>query len=241
MSGPELFVVCPSCGSEVSPYVTECPYCGTRVRKRAPKLDRGAPIPPKKPRLPPLRPGEIPGIGARPLGKPYATILIVALSLLGLLIVDLVIEPLWTPGQYGALVYSPFLYDNAWYQLAVVLPIGVFGWLLEARHGPVLVVGLFLLFGAGGSALALAVGESGGVFGAPGVALAMIAVWAVPDLLRARRGQPYDGDLLGAAVMAVAVALMPLVVSYASIVASWAGLLGGLGIGLLLSRSAVAR
>ena len=40
MSQPDLFVVCKNCGSEVSPYVTECPYCGQRVRKRAPKLDR---------------------------------------------------------------------------------------------------------------------------------------------------------------------------------------------------------
>ncbi|HKQ17096.1 MAG TPA: zinc-ribbon domain-containing protein, partial [Solirubrobacterales bacterium] len=37
---PELSVVCRSCGSEVSPYVTECPYCGHRIRKRAPKLER---------------------------------------------------------------------------------------------------------------------------------------------------------------------------------------------------------
>ena len=28
--------------ARVSPYVTECPYCGTRLRKRAPKLERGA-------------------------------------------------------------------------------------------------------------------------------------------------------------------------------------------------------
>ena len=41
MSEADLFVVCKSCGSEVSPYVTECPYCGNRVRKRAPKIDRG--------------------------------------------------------------------------------------------------------------------------------------------------------------------------------------------------------
>ena len=40
MSDTELSVVCKSCGSEVSPYVTECPYCGTRLRKRAPKLER---------------------------------------------------------------------------------------------------------------------------------------------------------------------------------------------------------
>ena len=39
MAGPELSVVCRNCGSEVSPYVTECPYCGTRIRKRAPRLE----------------------------------------------------------------------------------------------------------------------------------------------------------------------------------------------------------
>ena len=37
---PDLFVVCKNCGSEVSPYITECPYCGQRLRKRAPKLER---------------------------------------------------------------------------------------------------------------------------------------------------------------------------------------------------------
>ena len=39
---PDLFVVCKNCGSEVSPYITECPYCGTRLRKRAPKIERDA-------------------------------------------------------------------------------------------------------------------------------------------------------------------------------------------------------
>src|ERR671938_1822075 len=67
-SGPDLFVVCKSCGPEVSPYITECPYCGTRLRKRAPKLDRGGvPKPPRtarRPSLGRLRPGEIPGIRA---------------------------------------------------------------------------------------------------------------------------------------------------------------------------------
>src|SRR5215210_1744189 len=80
-SGPDLFVVCKSCGSEVSPYITECPYCGTRLRKRAPKLDRGGtPKPPRRarPRLAPLRRGEIPGI--RPDRRPYATIALIATS-----------------------------------------------------------------------------------------------------------------------------------------------------------------
>ena len=38
--GPDLFVICKNCGSEVSPYITEFPYCGNRLRKRAPKLVR---------------------------------------------------------------------------------------------------------------------------------------------------------------------------------------------------------
>jgi hypothetical protein len=47
----ELTVVCPSCSSEVSPYVTECPYCGARVRKRAPDLERrGEELAPKESR-----------------------------------------------------------------------------------------------------------------------------------------------------------------------------------------------
>jgi len=60
--------------------VTECPYCGTRLRKRAPKLDkrlqrvsRGHRMP--TPSLGRLRRGEIPGIRADQ--PPYATWLIV--------------------------------------------------------------------------------------------------------------------------------------------------------------------
>src|ERR687890_2594736 len=84
-SGPDLFVVCKSCGSEVSPYITECPYCGTRLRKRAPKLDRGGvPKAPRQPRKMPslgrLRPGEIPGIRAD--RRPYGTLALVLAALL---------------------------------------------------------------------------------------------------------------------------------------------------------------
>ena len=53
MSSPDLFVVCKNCQAEVSPYITECPYCGTRLRKRAPKIDRPdaplkAPVPERR-------------------------------------------------------------------------------------------------------------------------------------------------------------------------------------------------
>src|SRR3954452_2677409 len=84
-SGPDLFVVCRSCGREVSPYITECPYCGNRLRKRAPKLDRGGtPKPPKAPRKRPslgrLRRNEIPGIRAG--RRPVATITLVLASII---------------------------------------------------------------------------------------------------------------------------------------------------------------
>src|SRR3954471_18560176 len=96
ISQPDLFVVCKNCGSEVSPYVTECPYCGQRVRKRAPKIERtgtGTAREPRragrgargrtrraterKPRLGRLRPGEIPGLRADGLTRPWATVFIV--------------------------------------------------------------------------------------------------------------------------------------------------------------------
>src|SRR5829696_5576930 len=92
MASPDLFVVCKKCGSEVSPYITECPYCGTRLRKRAPKIDRrGGEAQPKaqrrmlRPSLEPLRHGEIPGIRGEPTGRPVVTIAIVLLSLFGFL------------------------------------------------------------------------------------------------------------------------------------------------------------
>ena len=83
-SGPELFVVCKNCGSEVSPYITECPYCGTRLRKRAPEAREGRRR--RRPRAGAasarsssrLRPGEIPGVRAD--RRPYATILLVLAS-----------------------------------------------------------------------------------------------------------------------------------------------------------------
>ena len=88
--GPDLFVICKSCGSEVSPYITECPYCGNRLRKRAPKLDRQGRVAEKRTRRSPppllsrLRRDEIPGI--RPDTRPYATIVLVALALVGTLL-----------------------------------------------------------------------------------------------------------------------------------------------------------
>jgi membrane associated rhomboid family serine protease len=250
---PDLFVVCKKCGSEVSPYITECPYCGTRLRKRAPKIDRrsgeAAPRAPKRslrPTLTPLRTNEIPGIRGDPTGRPNATIVLLALSLFGYLVLafvpdgDVALNALASsdPWRY---VTAAFIYPNLWYQLAALLAIGIFGWRLELRHGPILVVALFLACGVGGDAIANAVGLDDFIFGAPGAALGLLLAWALPDVLRARRGEEHDGDLLGTAVIAVTIALMPLVTFECSAVATFSGGLLGLAAGALLLRTEAAR
>jgi hypothetical protein len=250
---PDLFVVCKKCGSEVSPYITECPYCGTRLRKRAPKIDRrsgeAAPRAPRRglrPALSPLRPNEIPGIKGDPTARPNVTIALLALSLVGFLVLafipdgDVALNALASSDPWRYATVS-FFYPNGWYQLAVLLAIGIYGWRLELRHGPLLVLALFLACGAGADAIANAVGTDDVIFGAPGAAMGMLAAWALPDLLRARRGEEHDGDLLGTAVIAAVLALMPAVVVGDSWVATFAGLaLGGL-VGAMLLRTEAAR
>src|SRR6186997_3241311 len=94
-SGPDLFVVCKNCRAEVSPYITECPYCGHRLRKRAPKLDReSAPRRERQRRTPP-RPdlGRLrPRASAEPRrqGLPYVA--------LGLVLVPAVVTVLGKAG-----------------------------------------------------------------------------------------------------------------------------------------------
>jgi len=245
---PDLFVVCKKCGSEVSPYITECPYCGTRLRKRAPKIERrggeAAPRPQRRavrPTLSPLRTNEIPGIRGDPTGRPNATYALLLLSLVGFLVLPFVADRdlglVDLHSDAWKYVVPAFVYPNAWYQLATLLAIGVFGWRLELRHGPVLVVALFVACGLGGNAIAAAVNVDDYIFGAPGAALGMLAAWALPDIVRARRGVEHDGDLLGAAVIGVTVAVMPAVVYGASAIAGFAGLLLGALAGLMLLRT----
>jgi membrane associated rhomboid family serine protease len=246
-SSPDLFVVCKNCGSEVSPYITECPYCGTRLRKRAPKIERDGtvsepkPKKAKKPKRPPRERPERPGVAARLNARPYATLALVILSLFGYLVLAVVgradiavAGPV--DGEWWRVVTSPFVYGNVWYELAAVTAVGVFGWLLERRHGPVPVLLLFLLCGAGGVALTAAIDPSPLAIGGNGAALGLLCAWAVPDLLARARGEEYEGDLLGALVFALLLLLMPLAAAEASAIAGFAGAALGLLIGLVLQR-----
>lgn len=249
--GPDLFVICKHCGSEVSPYITECPYCGSRLRKRAPKLDRdGRPAVKARragrrgpaPSLGPLRRGEIPGI--RPDGRPYATIAIVAAGIALLVLLEAaVLRPL-DVAVVGSLerawwhvLTAPFAYASTGYAFVTLVAIALFGWLVERRHGPVAVLLLALAGGAGGMAVAGALESFPTAMGGNGVALALLAAWALPELRAVRRGEEIEGDLLGAAVFAIVLLLLPVAVELADPLAGLTGLAVGALLGLPLARA----
>ena len=245
-SGPDLFVVCRSCGREVSPYITECPYCGNRLRKRAPKLERGGtPKAPKAPRKRPslgrLKPGEMPGIrGER---RPYATILLVLTSIVVTILAssrviastDLALGAGYND-EYWRTVTTLFVYTQTAYEIAVLAAVFLFGWLVERRHGPWAPMLVFLAGGAGGMALAIVAGDAQMAYGANGGALALLAAWFVRDALGRRRGEEDDSDMLGVLAIAVVLVLLPLAAEEASGIAGVAGGVIGLLFGLVLAR-----
>ena len=103
-----------------------------------------------------------------------------------------------------------------------------------------MVLGLFVLCGMGGIALAVAVDPTPLAIGGNGAALGLLCAWAVPDLIARSRGEEYDGDLLGTAVFAAVLLLMPLAVLDASAIAGFAGGAAGLLAGLVLARARIA-
>jgi membrane associated rhomboid family serine protease len=246
-SGPDLFVVCKKCGSEVSPYITECPYCGTRLRKRAPKIERGgvgreAKVPRRRRTLSRLKPGEIPGIRAE--RRPYATITIVLASIIATFgsragFWDVSSLLLWADktDEYYRTVTTLFFYGHTGYEVVALSAIFLFGWLLERRHGPWAPLLVFIVGGAAGNFLAIA-GDDIGIFtaGGNGAALALLAAWAMRDVLGRRRGIEDDSDLLGALAIAAVLILLPLASVEASALGGLGGGLAGVVFGLLLAR-----
>jgi membrane associated rhomboid family serine protease len=250
-SSADLFVVCKKCGSEVSPYITECPYCGNRLRRRAPKLPRDRSRAPKRgglrrPSLGRLRRGEIVGLAADT--QPYATLALIAASC-GLWIavqggyVDLgklaVIGPLH--GDWWRLFSSQFVYGNGFssglFMFAALFAVMIFGSSLERRHGPLVVLALFLAAGVSGALVAEAVYPLPVVTGANAAALALLCAWSVPDLKAARARDYYESDLLGAAAIAAVLLVIPFARAEVSWIAGVTGAVLGLLVGFGLSRA----
>jgi hypothetical protein len=132
-------------------------------------------------------------------------------------------------GHWWRLFTTQFAYQDGIYAFVTLLSVAIFGWLLERRHGPAVVVALFIGAGVAGGLLACAVYSLPVVGGANAGALALLAAWAAPDLRAARAGDYYEGDLMGAAAFAALLLVLPFGIHEAN----WlAGVLGG-GMGLL--------
>jgi membrane associated rhomboid family serine protease len=221
------------------------------VRKRAPKIDRSGGEPQAKRRkrraLPRLRAEQVAGVA--PETRPYATVaLILACAILALVFqadrtVDLgyvfvpVVEDVW---RFFA---APFLFqDQLGYAFVTLVPVAIFGTLLERRFGPAPVLAVFVLSGAAGMAL-VTVAETPplfvdtnafAVFGGNGSALGMLCAWLVDDRMAARRGDDRENDLLGVYVIAIVLILLSVAETEANIACAVGGAIAGSLLGLAL-------
>jgi membrane associated rhomboid family serine protease len=251
-ASPELSVVCRNCGSEVSPYVTECPYCGTRLRRRAPKLERqGDELRARES----MRTRRRRKLAERRLGRQidgrrglprialasdraYVTIaailgpalLLVVMRAAGLSLID--VGVIYRPAYTDSWRYltAPFAYDNAGYLFAVGVALALFVPTLERRLGAPAAALLLIACGSlgmlGTAALDSAFGDGITVAaGGNGIALGALAAWFALRHHDLASDPTDDFDRIALIVAAAVLLLLPVVDTYAD---PWAGLAGGL-------------
>lgn len=259
MSAPDSNLVCGKCGAEVSAFVTECPYCGARLRQRAPELERrGEEIAPKDqlqsepPKVTRLRPRPKITLPRIEFGRPWASILTVVVSVVLLLVaeagdigaVDLggIAGPI-AGSEWWRYIVAPFVYDDVGYLFVCACGILIFGISVESRVGTPVTALVILACGSLGLLLGVWVGDSLGAgdvavaWGGNAVALGLLSAWAVIRAAEFRRESGGEVDLIGAAVCAAVLVLLSVVIEPASILVGLSGALIGAILGVLLSAS----
>jgi membrane associated rhomboid family serine protease len=222
--------------------VTECPYCGTRIRKRAPKLERkGDELQARESKRAKRRRARAERV-ERLTGRPYATIAAIALPALLVLvqragdvpITDLgaIVGPV--EGDWWRYLAAPFVYPDVPYLFVVACAIAIFGSAIERRLGTVPTLVLMVACGALGMLAAdgieSALSDEGNLLlaaGGNGVALGLLTAWAVLKAAETRGRPDEDTDLIGVAVAAAVLILLPLVEDFANVFAG----LGGAAVG----------
>lgn len=242
MSETELSVICKNCGSEVSPYVTECPYCGARLRKRAPKLERrDGGLEAQRPRrrrrriFPRRRPEALSA------DRPYATLTVILGSAILLLVQEASGDAISTFGGIVVPVYedwwryltAPFNYGDVGYLFVVAVALAIFATGIERRLGTaptaILLVACGSLGMIAGTAVASGQGDIDVLVGGNGMALGAVAAWFAIRRAEANGAIDQEYDTIGVAVTAAVLIALPLFVPSADLVA---GLVGGLVGGL---------
>jgi membrane associated rhomboid family serine protease len=239
MSETELSVICKNCGSEVSPYVTECPYCGARLRKRAPKLERrGDALEPK-----PKRSGRrLPRLGGRlrigawaEADRPYATLAVIVGSAVLLLLQKATGDVLQTFGglivpiedDWWRVLTAPFAYIDVGYWFVVSLGLGIFSVGLERRLGSAATALLLIACGSLGMLAASGIADPNGfevIAGGNGMALGALAAWFTIRRAETQGAIDQEYDWIAVAVAAVVLLALPIFDSTANV---YAGLVGG--------------
>ena len=242
MSETELSVICKNCGSEVSPYVTECPYCGTRLRKRAPKLERrGDALEAQRPRRRRLRlPRRSKAGAARPF-RPYLTVAVILVSAILLLIQKATGNSLSTfgglitpvEGEWWRLFTAPFAYVDVGYLFVVGVGLAIFSTAVEQRLGSVPTAVLLLACGVLGmlaaSGIANAQDDFSVIAGGNGMALGAVAAWFALRRAEATGAIDEEYDVIGVVVAAAVLIALPLFAPTADFVACLVGgAVGGL-------------
>lgn len=246
-----MSVVCKSCGAEVSPYVTECPYCGNRIRKRAPKLERrGDELSPRAPRRRRMR-LRLPRLSVA-ADRPYGTALLILAPAVLLLVIragdkslvdfGAVIGPVGD--EWWRYLTSPFVYDDIGYLFVVGVAVALFGSGIERRLGSIATVLLAIACGALGmlaaDAIETGVAAEGHVLvavGGNGIALGLLGAWAMVRWAEVRAHRDEDVEVIGAAIAAAVLIALPLFEDTANVFAGLGGGLVGLLAGLLAGLS----
>jgi membrane associated rhomboid family serine protease len=252
MSETELSVICKNCGSEVSPYVTECPYCGARLRKRAPKLERRGGGLEAKPRRRAaariFRARLRRRTDAISFGRPYATIGVILISALLLLAQKASGDAITTlgglevpaQGEWWRFLTASFAYVDIGYLFVIAIGLAIFGTGLERRLGTPATALLLVACGSLGmlaaNAIANAQGEITVIAGGNGMALGALAAWFALRRAEAHTAIDQDYDPIGVAVAAAVLLALPIFESTADV---FAGLVGA-GVGGLAGLAAAA-
>ena len=229
--------------------MTECPYCGTRLRKRAPKLElRGDELAPRESRRSRRRQARAQR-AERLAERPYAVI--AAIGIPALLLLVRVASPSLDSYDLGAIVgpvendwwrylAAPFVYPDIGYLFVASVGIAIFGISVEQRLGLISTVVLILACGGLGMLAAdgieTAFASSNDVLlaaGGNGIALGLLSAWAVMRAAEVRAHPDEDVELIGAAVAAAVLILLPVVDDYANVFAGLGGALVGAGCGLV--------
>jgi membrane associated rhomboid family serine protease len=230
--------------------VTECPYCGTRLRKRAPKLERqGDELTPHESRRQRRRRERaerrerrsrariLVGEGERRYAvlaailAPALLVLVQRAGDLPITDVGAIVGPV--ESEWWRYLAAPFVYPDVGYLFAVSIGIAIFGVAVESRLGLIATAILIVACGALGMLAADGIESAIGgdnlltAAGGNGIALGLLATWAVLRAGEMRADPTAETEVIGAAVAAAVLIMLPLVEDYANVFAGLGGALVG--------------